>query len=321
MAIRSSAGLVPDRFVCPKWRRRPADSAGPVDPFDRPGTHAPDILGRMSAPSTVARGEGEWSRAALHEHLTATRIAGQVATPRENNLLHYRLLADRDPYLMLGLETSRHWTADSVLDLMARKVGVSPRLNHRFGQDTIDPDRTLDALDRYADRFAAALRNRERVLFATGHPNNLAQTYERFAAALTEAGGQVVQAAEGWSYDATSKGKRRRLEIGYFLGVAMVQDEGGPIHSHAARPIRAVLSELAGAGGLPDLVVADHGWCGGAGQAGIDAIGFADCNDPALFVGEQEGSVLVAVPLDDGLAPEVYEPLGDYVLSRATARA
>ena len=38
----------------------------------------------------------------------------------------------------------------------------------------------------------------------------------------------------------------------------------------------------------PDLVVADHGWAGAAGEAGIDAIGYADCNDPALFVGEAE---------------------------------
>jgi hypothetical protein len=64
-------------------------------------------------------------------------------------------------------------------------------------------------------------------------------------------------------------------------------------------------------------VLADHGWCGGAGRAGVSAIGFADSNDPALFVGEAEGSVAVAVPLDDGMAPRHYLPLGDYVLHRA----
>jgi hypothetical protein len=92
------------------------------------------------------------------------------------------------------------------------------------------------------------------------------------------------------------------------------------VHSHAARPIRATFAALAADGTpLPDLVVADHGWCGGAGQAGVDAIGFADCNDPALFVGEYEGVVRVAVPLDDGLEPAAYEPLGDYVLARIRA--
>ncbi|HEY3868543.1 MAG TPA: phosphatase [Actinocrinis sp.] len=262
-------------------------------------------------------------RASLVEHLMRTRMAGIVATPRENNLLHYQLLADRDPYYQLGLEPAAHWTRDSVLDLMARKVGVSPRLDHRSGEDTIDPDRTVDALDRYADRFGEALRERQRVLFATGHPNNLSELYQQLASALAAAGGRVVEAADGWSYDAPARhGGRKRLEIRYFLGVAMVEDPGGPVHSHAARPIRAVLAELAAAGGpMPDLVVADHGWCGGAGQAGLDAIGFADCNDPALFVGEEEGAVQVAVPLDDGLDPDSYSPLGDYILARAAQAA
>lgn len=258
------------------------------------------------------------TREALVEHLTATGMAGPVATPRENNLLHYRLLADRDPYYLLGLDPSGHWTRDSVLELMVRKVGVSPLLNHRVGQDTIDPERTADALDRYAERFGVALRERQRVLFATGHPRNLGPLYRRFAAALAAAGGTVVEAAEGWSYDAASPRGRRRLEIRYQLGVAVVEDPGGPIHSHAARPIRAVLAELAARREpLPDLVLADHGWCGGAAQSGVDAIGFADCNDPALFIGEDEGTVQVAVPLDDGLEPEQYALLGDYVLARA----
>ena len=258
------------------------------------------------------------TREVLVGHLTATGMAGQVATPRENNLLHYRLLADRDPYYLLGLEPAGHWTRDSVLELMARKVGVSPLLNHRFGRDTIDPERTADALDRYAARFGAALRERQRVLFATGHPGSLGQLYQRFAAVLRTAGGTVVEAAEGWSYDAATSRGRKRLEIRYVLGVAVVEDAGGPVHSHAARPIRAVLAELAARHEpLPDLVLADHGWCGGAAQAGVDAIGFADCNDPALFVGEEEGTVQVAVPLDDGLEPEQYELLGDYVLARA----
>jgi hypothetical protein len=271
--------------------------------------------------STLVPMAGEYldpAREVLVEHLVATAMAGQVATPRENNLLHYRLLADRDPYYLLGLEPAAHWTRDSVLDLMVRKVGVSPKLNHRYGQDTIDPDRTVDALDRYAERFGRALREGQRVLFATGHPHSLGPLYQRFAAKLAAAGGCVVEAAEGWSYEASTRHGRKRLEIGYDQSVAMVEDPGGPIHTHAARPIRAVLAALANAGDpLPDLVVADHGWCGGAAQAGVDAIGFADSNDPALFVGEAEGTVRVAVPLDDGLEAAHYDPLGEYVLQRA----
>ena len=56
-------------------------------------------------------------RADLVRHLVEGRIAGAVATPRENNLLHYRLMADRDPHYLLGLDPSAQWSAQSVLEL------------------------------------------------------------------------------------------------------------------------------------------------------------------------------------------------------------
>ena len=37
-------------------------------------------------------------------------------------------------------------------------------------------------------------------------------------------------------------------------------------------------------------------------------VGFADCNDPALFVGEAEGKVAVSVPLDDNVAAAPVRP-------------
>ncbi len=67
----------------------------------------------------------------------------------------------------------------------------------------------------------------------------------------------------------------------------------------------------------PDLAIADHGWAGAAGQAGIDTVGFADCNDPALFAGAAEGKIDVVVPLDDGVSPHHYAPLTAYILARA----
>jgi hypothetical protein len=67
----------------------------------------------------------------------------------------------------------------------------------------------------------------------------------------------------------------------------------------------------------PDLVLADHGWAGAAGEAGITAVGFADSNDPALFLGAEEGKVAVAIPLDDNVEPHLYGPLTAYLLDRA----
>ncbi|MEV6768426.1 phosphatase [Nocardia sp. NPDC051030] len=257
------------------------------------------------------------NRETLISHLLATGMAGQVATPRENNRLHYQLMAERDPHYMFGLDLGHEWTADLVLDLMARKVGVDPRLNFRHGVDTIDPELTVDALDRYATRFGKALRERQRVLFATGHPRTLARLYQQLAAALEQAGGTIVEPPPGLAYDGHTRKGPQRLTIDYSLRVATLAAPSGPIHTHSDKPIRLVLEALTHTGQpLPDLVVADHGWCGGAAQAGLDAIGFADCNDPALFVGEEEGTVSVAVPLDDGIDAEQYDLLAEYILTR-----
>ena len=46
----------------------------------------------------------------------------------------------------------------------------------------------------------------------------------------------------------------------------------------------------------------------GRRRPGSTTVGFADCNDPALFVGEAEGKVAVVVPLDDNVLPHLYAP-------------
>ena len=68
---------------------------------------------------------------------------------------------------------------------------------------------------------------------------------------------------------------------------------------------------------MPDLVIADHGFAGAAGAAGLLVVGFADCNDPALFMGEAEGRVDVAVPLDDNVQPDLYEPVTAFLVAGA----
>ena len=89
-------------------------------------------------------------------------------------------------------------------------------------------------------------------------------------------------------------------------------------HTHSPLPVRTALAAAAESGGpLPELVIGDHGWVCGAGQLGFEAVGLADTDDPALFVGEAEGVVSVVVPLDDAVRSDYYLPLTRYVLNRA----
>jgi len=259
------------------------------------------------------------TREELRAYLVTSRIAGDVATPRDNNLNNFRKMSNREPLYLFGLEPRGAWTFADVLALMVERCGVNPDPDHTRGPDTIDPDRTIDRLEAMAARIREAAERRERVLVATGHPVGLRPIHTAVALGLRAAGCTLLTPAAGWQHpDDPAYGHQRGM-LRYLDDVAVL---AGPTptlhHTHSPLPMRAILAALDAAGEAPpDLVVADHGWAGAAGQAGIDAVGFADCNDPALFVGEAEGRVLVCVPLDDNVSPDLYAPLTAYLLDRA----
>lgn len=255
------------------------------------------------------------TRQALAGHLIRSRIAGEVATPRENNLEHYRELAQGNHYHWFGLDLGDRWTEESaVLELMAERCGVVADPAHRHGQDTIDPELTIAALDRMASVLHKAAENRSTVLLASGHPAGLFAVHQALATALRTTGCRVVGATEEHLY--ADSGEIRQL-----AGVFMLHRGGGLVHTHSPDPMREVLRALEREGhDVPDLVVADHGWAGCAGRWGIETVGFADSNDPALFVGEAEGDIQVTVPLDDNVPPHFYAPMTAYLLATADLR-
>ncbi|MDT0265535.1 phosphatase [Streptomyces sp. DSM 44915] len=252
------------------------------------------------------------SRPELIEHLIRTRIAGEVATPRENNLAHYRELANGNRYYWLGLELGDRWSDEQdVLAVMAERCGVDGDPEHRQGQDTIDPELTVDGLDRAAALLRKAAQDRQRVLVATGHPGGLLDVHAQTAAALRAAGCDLVRVPLGLTAD--------EGVVAQLAGVAMYERGATLWHTHSPQPMAEILHALPQEGErLPDLVIADHGWAGCAAQAGLETIGYADCNDPALFLGEQEGTLSVCVPLDDHVInPRFYEPMTAYLLEAA----
>ncbi|MFD0316545.1 phosphatase [Streptomyces flavalbus] len=261
----------------------------------------------------------------LRGYLVDVGLAGVVGTLREESLRSYRLFAARDPRVLIGIDPQGEWSERELIELMAAKCGVSADPRHTSGHDVIDPERTLLALDAFAERLGAAARRRAAVLFGTGHPHRLLGFYADLADAMSAAGCAVLTPAQGRRVDITTRFGLRTHNLDYVRGVAFVRRAGVPgsgcetgAHTHSPLPVRLALAALADGGGpLPELVVGDHGWVCGAGQLGFPAMGLADTDDPALFVGEAEGSVSVAVPLDDAVRSDYYRPLTRYVLNRA----
>ncbi|MFD4262571.1 phosphatase [Streptomyces sp. NPDC058534] len=265
------------------------------------------------------------TRGAVRAHLLEVRLAGVVATAREASLRSYRLFAARDPRVLLGIDPVGDWGHRELVALMAERCGVSADPQDTSGQDVIDPERTLAALDAFAGRLAAVAQRHAPVLLGTGHPHRLLGFYAALAEALSAAGCTVLTPAQGCCVDITTRFGLRTYRLDYVRGVALVREDGRGracgepgAHTHSPLPVRTALAAAAEAGGpLPELVIGDHGWVCGAGQLGFEAIGPADTDDPALFVGQAEGFVSVVVPLDDAVRSEYYRPLTRYVLNRA----
>jgi len=260
------------------------------------------------------------SRAQLLEYLSAARIAGPVATPREANLANFRLMAARDPDYLFGLEPRGTWTFDDVLALMARRCGVSPDPLYDSGADTIDAHLTVERLEAMAGHLRTAAATKSRVLLATGHPTGVLVVHLEIARALASAGCTLLTPPARWEHLDPS-GRPRERHVRSVLGVSVASQGANLLHTHSPVPMELMLRALADQGeadlALPDLVVADHGFAGAAGRAGIACVGFADSNDPALFVAEAEGDVAVCVPLDDNVMPDLYAPMTSFLLTAA----
>jgi hypothetical protein len=249
------------------------------------------------------------TRDELSAYLSATRIVGDVATGRDSNTTNIRRMLDRETNYDFGLTLDHDWSYDEVLALMADRVGIDPDPDRTEGPDTISADRCLDALDRMADTITAVAEQRGTVLTATGHPTGLLVVHQAVAAALRAIGCQVVTPGD----EAPVPIENRPVKVLYIADVAVLATRAHLLHTHRPEPMRTVLAAAAPGPDI-DLVMADHGWAGAAGQAGLRTVGFADCNDPALFVGESEGKVDVVVPLDDNVTPAYYSPLIAYLL-------
>jgi hypothetical protein len=262
------------------------------------------------------------TRDELVDQLVDARIAGAVATTRENNLANYALLAQRDPGYLFGLEPSGAWTFEDVLVLMAQRCGVSPDPMNEAGADTIDPVLTVDRLEEMAEQLRRAATDKARVLVATGHPTGLLVVHIELARALRAAGCTVVTPPARWD-DVDALRRPHERHVRPILGVCVASQGANLLHTHSPRPMELMLQSLCDAGGEdgapPGLVLADHGYAGAAGRAGITTVGFADSNDPALFVGEAEGDIAVCVPLDDNVMPDLYAPMTAFLIHAAFA--
>lgn len=125
--------------------------------------------------------------------------------------------------------------------MMAERCGVVDDPGHRTGQDTIDPELTVDALERMAARLRKAAAGKQRVLFATGHPGALIDVHSRTAAALRAAGCEIVRIPDGVLADEGC--------VVQFADVSLFERGASLWHTHSPAPMAAILDALEREGG------------------------------------------------------------------------
>ncbi len=247
--------------------------------------------------------------AELREHLIGARLAGNVATPPGNTLRNCGKLIAGDIRYTFGLSDHVTATVEEVLDAVRRSSGGDPsRAANPDGDGWIDPDAALWGIHLHRDRLAEAAERRGRVLFATGHPTGLLSHYGALARALQDAGCTLLAPLDDVlirRHEIT--GDKRAIR--FLDGVACAHDGARLLHTHRSVYMEAMLDELGGGPDAVDLVVADHGMAGAAIERGIPTASIADVNDPALPLAQHRERTGAVLPIDDNLAPQLYEPV------------
>ena len=233
--------------------------------------------------------------------LAANGITGRHRShTRKDNIHKIRALLAGDADASFGLSGLQKHSPSDVLGFLAQLTGCSPDVDHLEGEDTLDPDRTVTAIVRAAERLRDEARRGATLLGVTGHPTGMLEHHMRVVDAFRAAGGKILRLREEERFP----WGRRRGEVRYVGGVGCLADGASLWHTHSSAPMEALLE----AEPWPDIVLGDHGFAGAALERGIPAVAVMDINDPALAVAWGEGRDVTIIPFDDNRPPRLYEP-------------
>jgi Phosphatase len=162
----------------------------------------------------------------------------------------------------------------------------------------IEPERTLAGAARAAERLHEVARRGGRIALATGRPASLLGPYRTLAAALTEAGADVL------AFEAFGPFGAGR-SLWWIDGVAVVTDGSAILADDGV----GAGPEWVFAVGRPEVVVADRGFAAAALGAGLETVVFADLDAAVFGVAARREHPVRLVPLDERRPPEAYAPI------------
>jgi hypothetical protein len=255
----------------------------------------------------------------LREHLVSSRLAGEVATPPASTLTNCAKLMAGNEHYTFGLPDWEDATLLEAVAAVRMLCGGDPGgAEEQHGPGWIDPDRTVQAIGHHRARLADLVGGGGgRVLLATGHPTGLLPHYAAVARALQRHGSELLAPLDDVFLSIRDGDRQRPRGIRFLDGVGCLFDGGRLLHTHRSRYMEAMLDSLGGGPGVVDLVIADHGMAGAAIARGLLTLSIADVNDPALPLAQARGRTDGVLTIDDNLAPRLFVPVTQAMLSWA----
>lgn len=252
---------------------------------------------------------------ALRDYLVEHRLAGEVNTSPANSVGNCRKVVDGHPEYTFGLSDWKEASFEDVRAAVAEVCGERAVADEDDrGDGWIEPDACVEGIERHRRVIAEFARSKGRVLLATGHPTGLLPHYAAIARRLLAAGCSVLRALDD---EAVQLDIDRRVRVRYLDGVACLATGADLLHTHRSGAMEQILDALEERGETPDLVVGDHGFGGAAVERGYETLSIADVNDPALQLAMVKGRTEYVLPIDDNLAPTLFEPVTGWMLGRS----
>ena len=257
----------------------------------RPRSNRPP---RLDVPTTPAAGRPVPAAPTQRRLVVAGHVAGPHARMgRAEVAAVVARLAAGHPAATLGLDLGRI-TRDEAWVAIKEGWGYdgnAPRAS-------IEPERTLAGASDAAVRLRAVAQRGGRVALATGRPASLLGAYRAIAAALADAGADVLACEAFGPFGAARS-------LWWVDGVAVVTDGASLLADDAI--VAGV--EWLFAVGRPDLVIADRGFAAAALGAGHETVAFADLDAAVLGVAALRDLPVRLLPLDEQRPPEAYGPI------------
>jgi hypothetical protein len=233
------------------------------------------------------------STLSLHQRAETLKEAHLTGELRNNsrsiNEQAVRELLARNPYWGLKLKAVRELDLeyDDAIQQLAKACGIDVETFLSHDKAYIDPETTVKAWDRALKLLDSAAEAKATVLFATGHPGSLLETYRLLAERAREGGAVIVDRVERLKTPS-----RRYLDtVG---GVVVMSDEGSLLHTHDDEGLIEVIRHY-----KPDLVLADHGFAAAAINEEVPTIAIFDSDDPGLPLAASLSDDILAVPMND----------------------